>query len=176
MKYHLNGLDYALPTLFRLLIIVAMFSLAQPISASIWGSRECVHGVNAYSTRGGTSGYTVRVTYPSSSSVRKVTVSIFCDMSGISRCSSLKRIGPPPALSRVYMTKSDHLSHSRASMFRIGQSGNSASSIVVLSIICCDTNCSTKVIKFPKRSMEFFRKKSVCNPLISNNGYYWVSN
>lgn len=159
MKYQLNRLAYALPTLFRLLIIVAMFSLAQPISASIWGSRVCVHGVNAYSTRGGTSGYTVRVTYPSSSSVRRVTVSIFCDMSGISRCNSLKRIGPPPALSRVYMTKSDHLSHSRASIFRIGQSGNSASSIVVLSIICCDTNCSTKVIKFPKCVKKLFSKK-----------------
>ena len=159
MKYHLNGLDYALPTLFRLLIIVAMFSLAQPISASIWGSRECVHGVNAYSTRGGTSGYTVRVTYPSSSSVRKVTVSIFCDMSGISRCNSLKRIGPPPVLFRVYMTKRDHLSHNRASIFRIGQSGNSASSIVVLSIICCNTNCYTKVIKFPKCVKELFFKK-----------------
>lgn len=161
MKYHLNGLDYALPTLFRLLIIVAMFSLAQPISASIWGSRECVHGVNAYSTRGGTSGYTVRVTYPSSSSVRKVTVSIFCDMSGISRCNSLKRIGPPPVLFRVYMTRRDHLSHNRASIFRIGQSGNSASSIVVLSIICCNTQLLYKGNQISEMRQEtFFQKNS----------------
>ena len=42
-------------------------------------------------------------------------------MSGISRCSSLKRTVSLPALFSVYMTRRDHLSQSLARIFRIGQ-------------------------------------------------------
>jgi len=55
--------------------------------------------VSLYSVRGGISAYIVRVARSSSTSVRSVTVSIFCEMSGISRSSSPKRIGS--GLSRV---------------------------------------------------------------------------
>ena len=123
------------------------------------GRREWVRGVSAYSTLGGTSGYTVRVTYPSSSSVRRVTVSIFCDMSGMSRCNSLKRMADLPVLLSVYITKSDHLSQSFDKMLRIGQSGNTASSIIVLSIIQCVSNYSIKVSRFLKSGKKLFFKK-----------------
>ena len=45
-----------------------------------------------YSTLGGTSAYTCLLTNPSSSRVLKVTVSIFCEISGIFFCKALKRI------------------------------------------------------------------------------------
>ena len=70
----------------------------------------------------------------SSSSVRSVTLSIFCEMSGIARCNAPKRIVRAPL--SVTITNSDHLSPIRANTLRIGQSGFRASCTVVLSIVC----------------------------------------
>ncbi len=78
------------------LSIAAMLSAAQPISWSTIGIRLTVRGVSAYSTLGGTSAYTLRLTYPSSSRVRNVLVSIFCEMSGMSLRRALKRRGSLP--------------------------------------------------------------------------------
>lgn len=128
----------------RSFIISSLFFKAHAVNASTCGSNDRARDVNAYSTLGGISGKTVRVTYPSSSNVRSVTVSIFCEMSGIARCNSLKRIGFTLALSNVYITKSDHLSHNLAKTFRIGQSGKTASSIITLSITQCIQNTLQK--------------------------------
>lgn len=82
-------------------MMASLFSNAHSSKALTWGRSDSALAVSAYSTRGGTSGYTVRVTYPSSSSVRSVTVSIFCEMSGISRCNSLNLTCFFPAFSKV---------------------------------------------------------------------------
>lgn len=47
---------------FLSFIIASLFSIAHSINAFMCGSSEYVRGVSAYSTLGGTSGYTVRVT------------------------------------------------------------------------------------------------------------------
>src|ERR1051326_8158557 len=57
-------------------------------------------------------GNTVRVTRPSRSRPRRVSVSMRCEMPPIERLSSLKRFGPSP--SRV-TTSTDHLSPTRPS-------------------------------------------------------------
>ena len=121
-------------------IISSMFSFAQFIMFSTSGRKERARGVRLYSTRGGISGKTSRLMKPSSLRVRSVCVSDFCEMSGISRCSSLKRIGS--LCCRLYSTRSDHLSPTRARTLRIGQSMNNASLTSLLvcsffsSIIC----------------------------------------
>ncbi len=125
-------------------MIASLFSKAHAVNASTCGSNDRARDVNAYSTLGGISGKTVRVTYPSSSNVRSVTVSIFCEMSGIARCNSLKTHWIHTRLSNVYITKSDHLSHNLAKTFRIGQSGKTASSITTLSITQCIQKYFTK--------------------------------
>lgn len=84
----------------RSIMMDALFSIAHATKALICGSNDCALAVSAYSTRGGTSGKTVRVTYPSSSKVRNVEVSIFCDTSGINCCSSLNLRLSLPALTR----------------------------------------------------------------------------
>ena len=66
-------------------------------------------------------------------------------MSGISRCNFLKRTVSLLELFSVYITKSDHLSQSLAKMFRIGQLGNTASSMVVLFVMFCIPICFTKL-------------------------------
>lgn len=53
---------YLQATIFRSLIISSMLSFAHPIRALMCGSKVFVLSVRAYSTRGGTSGYIVRVT------------------------------------------------------------------------------------------------------------------
>ena len=75
--------DYFILSFFLSLMILSMFSFAHIINELIWGNKDTARSVKAYSTRGGTSGYIVRLTNPSSSSVRSVTVSIFCEISGI---------------------------------------------------------------------------------------------
>src|SRR5947209_1323922 len=57
-------------------------------------------------------GVTVRLTSPSRSRLRSVSVSMRCDTLGISRLSSLKRRGPSP---RVVTTSTVHLSPMRES-------------------------------------------------------------
>ena len=60
-------------------------------------SSERPSSVRAYSTLGGTVGYTVRVTRPSRSSARSVRVSMRCEMPPTSRLISLNRLGPLPS-------------------------------------------------------------------------------
>src|SRR5258708_16498527 len=49
-------------------------------------------GVNAYSTLGGTTGYTVRSTRPYHSNFLSVWINIFCEIPSIIRCKSLSRL------------------------------------------------------------------------------------
>lgn len=107
------------------LIICSIFAAAQPIRLSITGKNDSPRSVSLYSTLGGTSANTSRCTKPSSSKMRSVWVSDFCEMSGNSRCSCLKRKGS--LCCSVYSTRSDHLSPTRANILRIGQLGNNAS-------------------------------------------------
>src|SRR4029453_4946605 len=68
--------------------------------------------VNSYSTRGGMVGNTVRVTRPSRSSARRVSVSMRCEIEPKALRSSLKRLGPSP---KVQTTSTVHLLPTRAS-------------------------------------------------------------
>ena len=76
-------------------IIAVLFSNAHFINTLICGSSERVLFVSEYSTRGGISGYMVRVMYPSASNVRSVTVSIFCEKAypGLPQESALEDLG-----------------------------------------------------------------------------------
>src|SRR5687768_12499219 len=66
-------------------------------------------------------GVTVRLTSPSRSRLRRVSVSIRCETLGISRRSSLKRRGPSP---RVATTSTVHLSPIRdSSVLIVRQTG-----------------------------------------------------
>lgn len=121
---------------FRSLITASLSSSAHPIRASMCGSSERARPGGAYSALGGTSGHTVRVAQPSSSSVLRRGRRHFLRQVGGRTAQLLEAYCPPggAALSSVYTTRSDRLSQSLAWMFRIGPSGDTASSIVVLSI------------------------------------------
>lgn len=113
-------------------IISSILSIDHWSSESRIGFNDFALSVRAYSTLGGISENIVLVTYPSSSNVRSVIVSIFCDISGICCFSSIKRMLSFSDLSRIYMTSNAHLSHNLANMFLTGQPGNMASCTVDL--------------------------------------------
>ena len=75
-------------------------------------ARDTVEQLERLSTRGGTVGWTVRLTSPSRSRPRSVSVSMRCEMPSIRRCRSLNRMRPSPS-SRT--TSTAHLSPMRAS-------------------------------------------------------------
>lgn len=135
-----------------------LFSKAHSIRALICGNKERARSVSAYSTLGGTSGHAVRVTYPSSSNVCRDTVSFFCHMPGIPHCTFLKHTVSLSALFSIYMAPNAHLTQSLAKIFRIGQSGNTAFSIIALSIKPCSSNHHIKAIKFPSGCKKPFSK------------------
>ena len=72
----------------------AMWLAAQFTSSSTSGMNDMALSVSEYSTRGGTSAYTLRATKPSRSSERRVDVSTFWEMSGMLLCKALKRMLP----------------------------------------------------------------------------------
>ena len=82
--------------------------------------------VSWYSTRGGTSGYTILFTSPSASNVRSVTASILCGISGMLFPIALKR----STLCRLSwtITSIDHLS---PNLFRISLIGQASSGFIV---------------------------------------------
>lgn len=93
--------------------------LMDHVSSAFSGPRSVSPaGVSSYSTRGGTSAKTVRVTRPSRSRPRRVCVSIFWEIPATSWQISLKRRGPP---ARVPTTSTVHLSPIRSSTRRLGQ-------------------------------------------------------
>ena len=71
-------------------------SLAHSVSSSsdVWSSRAI--SVSVYSTLGGTTGWTVRMSKPSRSSLRRVSVSMRLLIPLIERSSSVNRTGPDP--------------------------------------------------------------------------------
>jgi hypothetical protein len=73
--------------------------------------------VKSYSTLGGTSAYTVRLSNPPSSNVQSVCVSIFFETSGRYRCNSPYRFVPCP---RMYTMIGVHLSPINSSRRRDG--------------------------------------------------------
>ena len=77
-----------------------------------WLRRERPNLVSSQSTRGGIVGKIVRVSRPSRSSPRNVSVSIRCEIPPTMRFNSLKRFGPSPSSS---MMSTFHLSPTRAS-------------------------------------------------------------
>ncbi len=99
--------------------ILGMFSTAHPTRLLRCGRSPFPDSVRQYSTRGGTSGYTFRVTKPSASSERSVTVSIRCEISPMDLWMSLNRM--VPFALKVTSVSSDHLSPSRLSISRMGQ-------------------------------------------------------
>ena len=107
-----------------------MCSVAHVSRLPMSGSRLLPLSDIEYSTRGGTSGKASREMSPSASSIFNVAVSIYCDMSGMLRCSSLKR--RLPFVSKVKSTNIDHLSPTLDSIFRMGQLGKRASRTSVL--------------------------------------------
>jgi len=101
-------------------LIAGIFSVAQAERLCRCGKSDLPRSVKLYSTFGGISGKTVRHTRPSASSVRSVTVSIFCEMSPIALCSSLNRsFSTSP---KIRIASIDHLSPNLSNTERIGQS------------------------------------------------------
>ena len=77
-------------------------------------------------------GVTVRLTSPSRSRLRSVSVSMRCDTLGISRLSSLKRLEPSPS---VWTTRTVHLSPMRDSrVLIVRQTGLAGSFILFLPV------------------------------------------
>src|SRR6185312_7844205 len=91
--------------------IAGRFLRAHSPSSLTGSSSERPSLVSSYSTLGGTVGKTVRVTRPSRSSPRKVSVSMRCEIEPSARRNSLKRLGPAPS---VETTSTVHLSPTRA--------------------------------------------------------------
>ena len=110
----------------RSCMMAAKCSMAHSIMGRQASWKEWARSVRAYSVRGGTVGKTVRVRKPSASRLRRVEVSIFCEMSGMAFWRALKRIGLSWVESSC-KTSSDHLSPTRARMLRTGQSGKKES-------------------------------------------------
>lgn len=67
---------------WREVIISAKWAITHSIIGRHASRNDKARGVRSYSTRGGTSAYTVRRTKPSSSNRRNVCVSTFCEISG----------------------------------------------------------------------------------------------
>jgi len=78
--------------------------------------------VSSYSTRGGTSGNTSRISSPSRSRLRKVAVNIRCEIPGMARFSSEKRARCVGFCSSMAITRRLHLSPTRSSISRNSQS------------------------------------------------------
>lgn len=84
------------------------------------GLRDLPKSLSAYSTRGGTSRYTVRVMIPSSSIDLRLSVSTFWLMPSKSFLSSLKRQG---LCKRFLIMSNFHLLPIRATVVATGHSG-----------------------------------------------------
>lgn len=119
---------------FLSLMMSSRFSEAHSIIGRQTVIKERPLAVMEYSTRGGTSGNTLRITKPSCSRFFRVEVSTFCEISGRLFLIAENLIGSEFCKS-VCMASSDHLSPILAMIFLIGQSGNSASRISEFSII-----------------------------------------
>lgn len=79
---------------FLSLRISSRLFFAHSISPSMCGMTDFPLSDSEYSTRGGTSAYDFLRMYPSSSNVRNVDDSIFCEISGILCLNELNRIVP----------------------------------------------------------------------------------
>ena len=108
-----------MPVWLLLSIIPGICCKAQSTNPSICGIKLFPLSVSSYSTRGGTSAYTLRLTSPSVSSVRRVTVSMRCEISAIVLWISQNRM--VPLAFNVIRTSIDHLSPSLHNTFRTGQ-------------------------------------------------------
>src|SRR5574344_2426743 len=97
------------------------------------GNSERDSSVRLYSTRGGTSAYTVRLTKPSASSPRRALPNILGEMSGMHDCISLLRIGHPFP-SSVRRMSTVHLSPILVMTLRTGHSGKRGSVICFFNI------------------------------------------
>lgn len=84
------------------------------------GRMDSPSGLREYSTRGGTSGYTLRVTRPSSSIERRLSVSTFWLIPSRFFCSSLKRQGRASRFRRI---NSFHLLPISCTVVATGQAG-----------------------------------------------------
>src|SRR4029453_237512 len=102
-------------------------------------------------------GVTVRLTRPSRSKLRSVSVSIRCDTLGISRLSSLNRLLPSP---RVETTSTVHLSPMRASkvliVLQTGFAGSFIGTLPVPALHRCSRRTNLFVQNKKVRSCEQF--------------------
>lgn len=88
--------DYFFLSYFTLWAIMwSKFSIAHVVNDIKCGISDSPRGVNEYSTFGGTSGYTLRDTMSSASSVLKHDERTRDDISGIFFSSALNLIGSP---------------------------------------------------------------------------------
>ncbi len=115
---------------FLFIFIVSIFSLLQTIKLRMCGSKSYPRDVNPYSTCGGISEYIFRYTTPSDSRERRVTVSIFWDISPTALLNSLnRRLSILPKISTINM---DHLFPMPFKMDLTGQSLFNLSSVFIV--------------------------------------------
>ena len=108
---------------------------AQSARARKTGVSPRPRSVRRYSTRGGTSGYTVRATIPSRSSSRRCCVSIFCEARGIARWRSENLIVSfPERCARIGIFQRPSIQRS-ASPKRSAQTSRFRTSVLVVSFI-----------------------------------------
>lgn len=98
---------------------LCQLSKAQPIRALRWGIRLRPLSDKEYSTRGGISGKSSRLTRLSCSNVFNVAVNTFGEISGIALPIALKRVVSFSA--NTHKINMDHLLEKREIMFRTGQ-------------------------------------------------------
>lgn len=108
----------------------------------MWGMRDLPVSVSEYSTIGGTTGYTLRLTRFDSSRRFSVTDSIFGEQSAMRAHNSLKRSTPFSAECSSYSTSSDHLLPKRLMICLIGHVRYSGfiSDMALASPPCCVTS------------------------------------
>ena len=110
-----------LPSFYQ--FILFLYSVPQVSMDLMIGRIDSPSSERAYSTRGGTSGNTVRVIIPSSSIERRLSVRTFWLIPSRLFCSSLKRQG---LTSKFLIMSSFHLLPIRDTVVATGQSGSSS--------------------------------------------------
>lgn len=127
----------------------ALFS-AHNDSSSIGFSSECPVSVRRYSTRGGTSGKTVRSTIPAFSNSRRCLVNSRCEIPSNFFCNCPKRIVLFSACSKICKIFTDHLWAISCNVRKIGQFFD-IKTLLILTVLFYILTCKIKsyIYKYP---------------------------
>jgi len=159
----------------RALRITGQFACSQETRPSTGSVNPLPSGVSSYSTRGGTSAYTWRVSMPSRSRLRTVAVSILWDIPGILRFRSENRPRNAGLPLRMKITNRLHLSPTRLSMSRKSQSWWLFSSAILFARCAIAWSFPSSLRRLPCRPAGIGRTTQYTFVTISRRSNFWAT-